>query len=380
MMEKRKILYIGGFKLPDKNAAAQRVIANSKLFSILGYEVTLIGLDKERNEFVFNGFRCINLKYPSSINEWYRYLFTIKNYISYLKEIKPQFVIAYNHPAIALKKLLHYNKARNVKTLSDCTEWYEPEGSWFFRIIKGWDTEKRMNDVHCKLDGVITISSYLDDFYKAKGVKTLLLPPLVDKSEDKWKNNVGECKNDVARLFFAGSTAGTKDRIDFVIEALDQLALNGFEFTMDIVGITEKQYCTTYKKEIPSSLLSYVKFHGRQKHIDVIRQLQESDFQIFLRENHLANRAGFPTKFSETISAGTIVLTNASSNLKDYMIEGVNSFELDITDVEKLVNTLKVPLSLTKEQIRDIKAKMDTSVFDYNNYIFITEIFFNSLK
>ena len=41
---KKAILYIGGFELPDKNAAAQRVVANGKLFTELGYSVYYIGV------------------------------------------------------------------------------------------------------------------------------------------------------------------------------------------------------------------------------------------------------------------------------------------------------------------------------------------------
>ena len=39
---KRTILYIGGFVLPDKNAAAQRVIANAKAMRALGYDVQFL--------------------------------------------------------------------------------------------------------------------------------------------------------------------------------------------------------------------------------------------------------------------------------------------------------------------------------------------------
>ena len=31
-MKKRTILYVGGFELPDKNAAAQRVLSVAKIF------------------------------------------------------------------------------------------------------------------------------------------------------------------------------------------------------------------------------------------------------------------------------------------------------------------------------------------------------------
>lgn len=375
------VLYLGGFDLPDKNAAAQRVVANAKVLRELGYDVSLVGMDKVPSEFEYDGFKCINLKYPDSIREWMIYLTSIKHFRPFLDETGLDLVIAYNHPAVALKKILEYNKKRNVKTLSDCTEWYEPQGNWLFRKIKGWDVNKRMYDVQCKMDGVITISRYLDDFYLARGVKTLLLPPLVDKQDKKWQiKQVKEWDRKTIRLLYAGSPGGSKDRLDMIIEALSVLAGNPCLFRFDIIGIEEQQYRRVYMEGDNIPIPAFVHFHGRLTHGDVIEALKGADFQIFLREDHLANKAGFPTKFAETISAGTIVLTNHSSNLKDYMVEGENSFELDISSLEKLTETLARPLSLSTKEIRDIKSKMNTELFDYHNFVKVTNQFLQSIN
>ena len=40
----KSILYLGGFELPDKNAAAQRVMANAKLLGEMGFDVSFIGI------------------------------------------------------------------------------------------------------------------------------------------------------------------------------------------------------------------------------------------------------------------------------------------------------------------------------------------------
>ncbi len=45
-MSKGTILYVGGFELPDKNAAAHRVLSNGKIFRELGYNVVFIDVDK----------------------------------------------------------------------------------------------------------------------------------------------------------------------------------------------------------------------------------------------------------------------------------------------------------------------------------------------
>ena len=379
--DKADILYLGGFNLPDKNAAAQRVVANSKIFRELGYNVQLVGLTKDNEglmPFEYEGFTCVNLPYPRSITDWWKMLTSIKQYFPYYQE-ETAIVIAYNHPAIVLRKLHLHNLKRGIVTLSDCTEWYEPQGGWLFNIIKGWDVDHRMYKVQSKLDGIITISRFLDDFYKEYNVKTLLLPPLVDKKEAKWNGPI-EQSTDIIKLLYAGSPGGTKDRLDWIINALDIVRKEqNISFTFDVVGITEQQYREVYLIDMQQDIPTFVSFHGRIAHEEVIDMLRISDFQIFLREDHLANRAGFPTKFTETISAGTIALTNASSNLRDYMVEGSNSFELDISSQESLIRTLKKPLSLGKRELARIQAQMDTSVFDYRNFIDKTNLFLQNL-
>ena len=46
----KRILYIGGFELPDKNAAAHRVLAIAKALRDGGIEVIFLGVSKSNNE------------------------------------------------------------------------------------------------------------------------------------------------------------------------------------------------------------------------------------------------------------------------------------------------------------------------------------------
>ena len=50
----KNVLYVGGFNLPDKNAAAQRVMANGLLFTISGYNVYYI--DVKTDEVISDNF------------------------------------------------------------------------------------------------------------------------------------------------------------------------------------------------------------------------------------------------------------------------------------------------------------------------------------
>ena len=47
-MTKGTIIYMGNYELPDKNAAAHRVMNNGKIFTALGYQAAYLGIVRER--------------------------------------------------------------------------------------------------------------------------------------------------------------------------------------------------------------------------------------------------------------------------------------------------------------------------------------------
>ena len=377
------IVYIGGFDLPDNNAAALRVLGNSKIFRKLGYKVSLIGLSRSilnPVSFKYEDFDCCNLPYPNSAMQWYKYLTSIRQYLPFLDQNKPKMVIAYNHPAVALQKLLDYCKKNGIKIISDCTEWYEPKGNPIFKLVKGWDVRKRMYDVHSQFDGIIAISRYLYEFYSKRNLKTLQIPPLVDLQEDKWKQTIGTDEDNTIRIVYSSALSrGNKDNIDLVIDALEVVCsrIRTNVFTLDVMGIIQDDFMRMFPQH--KTVPSFVNFHNHIPHQELIKNQYKADFSIFIRKNKLVNEAGFPTKFVESISSKTMVLTNPSSNLGDYMEEGINSFSLNIDTFEDLVESLSHPLRLSKQEIRERRKKMDNTIFDYRNYMSAVENFLSSL-
>lgn len=371
----KNILYLGGFDLPDKNAAAQRVIANAKVLRDIGWEVTLVGLDKKPDAFTYEGFECINLKYPSSAKEWISYLASIKNYLPFIEKTKPEMIIAYNHPAVALSKLVYYCNKRGIKKVSDCTEWYTAEGNIIQRVIKGWDVKKRMTDVHLRMDGIISISRYLHEYYYSKGVHSILLPPLVDAKSPKWQVDGTPEKSEIISLVYAGSP-GHKDRLDVLVRALSKIS-EAVPLCFDIVGIDESQFLSMYGYD--DNMPEGICFHGRLSHDKTLGMLKKSDFQVFIREDNLTTRAGFPTKFVESITAGVPVLTNLTSNIGDYLVAGSNGFPLDTTSENTLTDSLLIALQQPKSTITEMKQLIDRELFDYHNYIYQLKDFIDKI-
>lgn len=372
----KKIIYLGGFCMPDRNAAAQRVLGIAKILSVCGYEISFYGLTHSYDPLTdvgnIEGFNFINFPYPDRFDKWIRYLSGRDNLFKALKKENPDMVILYNHPAFAIEHILRYCHPKGIKVIADVTEWYEPYGNILFKIIKGYDSRRRMYKSHLKLDGIICISSFLSSFYKNLGLKIVEIPPLVDCNERKWKISNTEYiyshdSIESINVIYAGSPDANKDRLDIILKSMDKVwpAFNN-KIKFDIIGITEEQYRHQWNDQ---KFRDYVYFHGRKTHNEVIKFLLKADYQIFIRPDTIANRAGFPTKFVETLTSKTIPITNLSSNLSMYLHDKENGFIIDSLNTEAICDTLRIALSKSHKEINKIKSNIKTDTFDYHNYI-----------
>lgn len=385
---KQNIIYIGGFELPDKNAAAQRVISNAKAFRDLGYDTFFIGLSKDKsvcNKIEnFEGFEYLNLEYPLNLKQWLIYLTSIKQYNKFFCDEKLVLIIVYNFPAIALCKLRKWTIKRNFPLVADCTEWYEAHGNFLFRFIKNFDTYLRMKVIHQKLDGMIAISRYLYNYYDQRMNNVIEVPPLVDLNLDKWKSieNSGNSDGTVVVVYAGSPGTGNKDRLDIILESLSQIKNEGFSrFKFKVIGITEQQYINSFAKEIPTNIRENVLFKGRISHIESLNELKKAHFNLFIRNCNLPNNAGFPTKLAESISCGTPVLTNSTSNIQDYIRVEENGFLIDTSSELSIRNGIKEAITLPLDRIRKMKVNCFRSqTFNYTNYTTQFELLVRRLK
>lgn len=354
MSEQGRVLYIGGFELPDKNAAAQRVIGIAKSLRDAGYEVRFINALKEYSGEPHNteyfGFSTFEYKREGDKD----YLVGAQKAISLIKEENPKAVIAYNYPAVALNRIRKYCQSNKIKCVADVTEWPKPVGgSLVYRIIKELDTAYRMRYVQKHVDSVIAISRYLYDYYREK-VPTVLIPPTVDISDEKW--NVDVKKNaDVTSFVYAGSPSAQKEKLDVIVQAVVE-CVKTKKIVFNVVGITKDQFVQMYswKNVLPKEII----FWGRVPHTKAIRIVKEATWALILRDNNRVVKAGFPTKLVEAISCGTPVIANDFSNIFDFL-DGRNSIK--VTDM----NQLAMYISNAVVQKPIVRA----SIFDYHNYV-----------
>jgi glycosyltransferase involved in cell wall biosynthesis len=364
MNSKGTLLYIGGFELPDKNAAAQRVISNAKAFRALGFTVVFLGVShqKEVSEGIlpskkFNGFDYYEIAYPRSITEWISYSIGI----NFFKELFNKYqamvkgVFLYNYPAIASIRIARIARENSIQIFADCTEWYSYRKSSLLGIIKTLDTELRMRFVNKRLDGVLAISKFLYTYYR-KDVPSFNIPPLVDIKEIKWEP-IQLPMNEHLKLVYAGSP-GRKDRLDILVSAVNEC---NFQLDLRIIGITQTDFLNLYP-ELKEIKFKNISFLGRVSHQEALDEVKLASFTCFFRDINKVSMAGFPTKFVESVSAGTPVITNRTSDISDYCSKLNGCILIEDISVSSILGGLERAYS-NKQRIQN------PSIFDYRNYL-----------
>lgn len=357
----KRVLYLGGFELPDKNAAAQRVMSNAMLLREMGYNVSFVGISKEGGHtFTYNGLDCRCLKYPIGMKTWLYHVVTFLP-VSEIEKYNPNYIILYNFPAVACLKILSYARKHGIKVIHDVTEWEQTDG-WSPRdVIKRIDTWFRMRYCMKRMDGIIAISRYLYEFYR-DDVPTILVPPTIDLNNPKWMRDRKLEACSPITLVYAGSPgSGVKDRLDLIIDEIRDFP----NMKLIVVGVTAEQFFSAFRRryeEIPN-----ISFKGRLSHLEAVKAVCDSDFQMLIRNHSRKNDAGFPTKLAESMACRTPIIATNFSNISDYVMDGVNAFLVD--DTRTLHDVFEQVSNMSQEDIVAMKQHcMDIRDFDYRQY------------
>lgn len=371
MSIRNKVIYIGAFRFPNGDAAASRVLNNGKIFRDLGYSVDYISWggvprvsDKEDDGFYYyQGFKYYNThdidkKGLNPLRRIYNFFFAGKNSISLLSELidKTDIVIAYNPSSYFTKKLKDLCKKYSILYISDITEWNSSEefpGGQFAPPY--WVNEYNMRITQKYVGNKIVISSFLENYYSSSN--NIVLPPLIDSNDDKWHNQTSKLpKFNGLRIVYAG-TPGRKDLLETMLKAVLLSLQKKIELQFIIVGVKEEDITAyEYYRDIqkwPDNIL----FVGQVPQSDVPLYYKSSDFSVIVRENVRKSMAGFPTKFVESMMSGCPVIVNITSDLSNYIQDGINGIVLPDFSVKSLQTALEKASSLNFEDINRMKSQ-----------------------
>ena len=366
------IVYIGGFELPDKNAAAHRVLNNARAFRESGYNVVFCGTDKSitsncTQKQIVDGFDSYPTAYPASTKQWVKQLLEFEHYenvISLYNDVRC--VICYNLHAVPLKKVLSFAKKRGIQVIADCTEWYENKPTLNpIGLVRFVDTELCMKVLQKKCHGMIAISTYLEKYYKSHIDNIVVVPPLVDVTEQKWQQEPAQTDEKIT-FVYSGQPGDTKDQIGQIIESF--LKTQGVEnCVFRVVGITQQEFFKTYPhfEEKKTQIDAFVEFCGRVSHTQSIKELKSADYCVFVRNSTRKNNAGFPTKFVECYTSGVGIIANNISDIKGYFPNDGYSILIEENTDENIAQAIKQALQNGKPA----KRNENDNPFDYHRWI-----------
>lgn len=367
------IVYLGGFELPDKNAAAHRVVSNSMIMNRLGYDIVFVGMSKVNKEVLFKGHQQIlslkydswEIPYPRSIYQWIKYLLNSRISINIVKQQKNiKFIILYNYPVLPTIKLLNYSRKNNISIISDITEWYKYKNILSVKnFISNIDSYLRMRIFNKKVDGLILISRLLYDNYD--NIEKILIPPLEYISQ-QIEHRLDKDNNGQIIFTYFGSP-GKKDNIDLIIDIFSR-RITRTNYILNVIGIDKESFIRDYRfsnKYIDNN----IRFLGKISHHDTLQIVSNSDFTIFFRKNDLVNNAGFPTKLVESFACGIPVITNNTSNISDFLHDGYNGFIIDEWNPTYFIEVINHVLCMRKNEINEMKSRtFKSNKFYFSNY------------
>jgi glycosyltransferase involved in cell wall biosynthesis len=387
---------VGTFKFPDGSAATQRIQTLVKLFQDAGVDQVQIGsadptpdaLPKkicDQPNPVFHLSEYADPKQPR-ILQALRHFHWGGRAARWLKVFcdNETAVLLYGGYSAFAWHLLRSLRPIQTPLIIDAVEWYQPT-----HVPGGplgpyrWNTELAMRWLFPKARNIIAISRFLQRHFEAKGCHVVHIPAILDALAVS-PNLTPRSEAIPLKLGYTG-TPGKKDLLEPMIEAILSLDPGGTKIRFTLAGPSLDYLLAlpALKRrgltQLPPSLVTL----GYVSHEEANALIRESDFSVLLRSPQLYAMAGFPTKVPESLAVGTPLICNLTSDLGDYIVDGLQALVCEEPTVESCLQALNRALAMNyheKLAMRIASRALAERSFDYRNYISDLKIFLASLR
>lgn len=372
-----KALLITWDRYPNGDAGAVRTHVFAKMLQSINYETTVVGMGdtthfafKEYDGVSYISFRLATSDIISKIKGRLQYHNNLKRKLFKERDLWDVIIIS-AIPNLTLKFLKKHVKENSTILIHDSVEWYSHEQFSIGKLHPSYIIKDRWNRKHIdKSVRVIAISSYLDNFFKSKGILTTRIPVIMDIKRMIYDKNINPNKF----VFLYAGAPGKKDYLDVVVQAFSNIQ-SSVSFELKLIGITEEQLVTKCSVDpfCIEKLGKKLCCMGRITRSQVLDELSKADFTVLIRsENQRYAKAGFPTKFVESLATATPVIANLTSDLGKYLKNGENGYVVPDETSNALTTVLYQALTLSyDERCKMQRLARDTAEnhFDYRNYL-----------
>lgn len=386
----KKILYIGDVGVPNTALAihAQNI---ARIFYKLGYHTTFIcdgkkdgNIINEKSEIFDYYYTKKYIKLPKiSILEWLFDEITGWKYKKILydrvEEKKPDLILMYGYAGE--KWLIKYCLKNRIPFLIERVDWFEKDDRNGFigkQIIQRYVDNCIMKKDKL-VNGVIAISKYFEKYYNELNKTTIFIPPIFEFDLNR---KIKRFRNDKKlRLVYAGSLGGNKDQILPALQAIKKINKDKIQIIIDVIGPTIEEI---EEVTLQNDWNKYgIKAYGRMTNSKTQAIIEKADFSLLLRKNKKYAKAGFSTKFAESMCLGVPVICTKVGGADLIITDMIDGVHLKDNNVDTIENILQCLLKKESEEILQMKKnayKKACEIFYIENYVENLKEFLKKVK
>jgi len=298
--------------------------------------------------------------------------------------VLPSVIVVYGGGAsYALRNLL-WGRRRGRPVVADVVEWYAP------RQFRGGVASPSYLSAHLALrlvyprfDGAIAISRYVSR--RLAPLDNVVIPPTlrVEPMVSGAAAHTGDdsVSGDHLTLCYFGNP-GRKDLLPEIIDAFASVPSRtpeGTHVRLVVAGPDEAEVLRLRAGPLPDG----VAVLGRIQQQQVRDLLASVDFSILLRPDATYSRAGFPTKFVESLANATPVIGNLTSDLQAYLIDGETGLVVPSATAVSLAETISRAVELSRTdrmRMRVAAVHMARTAFDVAVHVDAIHAFLSGME
>ena len=379
-MNKKKAFIFGELNFPGGSASANYVQYLAYCLRDIGYEVYVLSNinEDEGVKYIsdsvckYNGLYVVKINVDAS-NGIARHI--KKNYLRgkvVVKQIekiclnKNDLVISYSMNECEMNTVFSYAKKKKAVTCACITELLsEKQFGKGKRDIYYWRYLYGVNKVIPKADYVFPISTYIEDYYKKRNIKSKIIrvPILADIKYPFEK------KEKAITKFIFPANGMMKDSLHLMLSAFISLPKEFLAKTeFHITGVSEKYINQYADSSVRKELGKHIIVHGWLTYKELEKLYREVHYLLLIREINQMTLANFPSKVPEVMGYGVVpVVSRVGDYTAVFLENNYDSIFIETLDKTHIMSILEDAilkseseyLQLSQNSYESVKDKLD---------------------